>query len=289
MQSLRILRRKIRAVKNIRQITQAMKMVAAARLRRVQDRAVRGMPYAKSIQRLIEAIAPHIAGAAHPLLKPVESNIAGVVVVTGDKGLCGAYNANVIREATEFCDELKLAGKIVRLYCIGRKGATYFLRRHWDVKASMPQISVRQPYEDARELSDDLMRWYLSGEICSLHFVYTSLVGTSSFRVMRRKLLPIEADATIGVSIEYIFEPPVERLLKELLPRYFEVQVYQMLLEALACEQIARVQAMAAASDNATEMLEKLTIELNKVRQWSITRELLEITAAAEALRRYWR
>lgn len=292
MQSLRLLRQKIKAVRNIRQITQAMKMVAAARLKRLQDRALAGMPYAAGLQRVVEAIAPYLPQVEHPLLRVSESNTVGLVVVTGDKGLCGAYNANVIKEALEFCGELNSAGRAVRLYCVGRKGASYFVRRNFDVKASVPQISVRQPYEDAKQVSGDLMSWYLSGEIGELQFVYTSLVGTASFRVVRRKLLPIEVGVAVAAheeAVGYIFEPPVERLLEALLPRYFEVQVYQMLLEALTCEQLARVQAMTAASDNATEMLEKLTLELNKARQWSITKELLEITTAAEALKRYQR
>lgn len=285
-----MLRQKIKAIRNIRQITQAMKMVAAARLKRLQDRALTGMPYAAGLQRVVEAIAPYLSQAEHPLLRVGESNIVGLVVVTGDKGLCGAYNANVIKEALEFCGELYSAGRAVCLYCVGRKGAAYFAKRNFDVKAYVPQISVRQPYEDAKRVSGDLMSWYLSGEICELQFVYTKLVGTASFRVARRKLLPIEVGAAVREgAIEYIFEPSVERLLDALLPRYFEVQVYQMLLEALTCEQLARVQAMTAASDNAAEMLDKLTLELNKARQWSITKELLEITTAAEALRRYQR
>jgi len=290
MQSLRLLRQKIKAVRNIRQITQAMKMVAAARLKRLQDRALAGMSYAAGLQRIAEAIAPYIPQAKHPMLRANGNGAVGLVVVTGDRGLCGAYNSNVIREATEFWSELNSVGKAVSLYCVGRKGATYFVKHNFDVRASVPQISIRQPYEDAKQISGDLMGWYLSGEICELHFIYTGLVGTTSFKVKRRRVLPIEAEAAArGEAVEYIFEPSVEKLLDALLPKHFEVQVYQMLLEALTCEQLARVQAMTAASDNATEMLEKLTIELNKARQWSITKELLEITAAAEALRRYQR
>ncbi|MCS7254061.1 MAG: ATP synthase F1 subunit gamma [Armatimonadota bacterium] len=290
MQSLRVLRRKIRAVRNIRQITQAMKMVAAARLKRVQNRVLLGAPYASGLCKIVEAIIPYISQAEHPLLKANESSTIGLVVVTGDKGLCGAYNANVIKEALELSDEFRRAGMVVSLHCVGHKGATYFAKRDGNLRAATPQISVKQPYEDAKRISRDLLDWYLSGEVRELHFVYTGLISTATFKVMRRKLLPIEAGGKVDQgAVEYIFEPPVDKLLDALLPRYFEVQVYQTLLEALACEQLARVQAMTAASDNATEMLDRLTLELNKVRQWSITKELIEITTAAEALRRYQR
>ncbi|MFA4015802.1 MAG: hypothetical protein RUDDFDWM_000895 [Candidatus Fervidibacterota bacterium] len=289
MQSLRALKQKIKAVRNIRQITQAMKMVAAARLQRIQAKALSSSPYSNGLERIVSAVAPHITTAEHPLLKANESDFVGLVVVTSDKGLCGAYNTNVIREAGEFISEQEMANKKVMLYCIGRKGITYFTKRNSNVKGTAPQISVRQPYEDAKRISSELMEWYLSGEICELHFVYTGFISAALFKVMRKKLLPIEIGHERMVMLEYIFEPPPEVLLSVLLPKYFEVQVCQMLLEAFACEQLARVQAMTIASDNATEMLDKLTLELNKARQWSITKELLEITTAAEALRRFQR
>ena len=289
MQSLRALKQKIRAVRNIRQITQAMKMVAAARLQRVQAKALSSSPYSSGLERIVNAVAPYITVAEHPLLKANESDFVGLVVVTSDKGLCGAYNANVLREAVEFVGEQEAVNKKVMLYCVGRKGITHFAKRDGNVKGTAPQISVRQPYEDAKRISDELMEWYLSGEICELHFIYTGFVSTALFKVMRKKLLPIEIGRAGEVVVEYIFEPQAEALLSALLPKYFEVQVCQMLLEAFACEQLARVQAMTVASDNATEMLDRLTLELNKARQWSITKELLEITTAAEALRRFQR
>lgn len=288
MQNLRTIRRKIRAVRNIQKITQAMKMVAAARLRRVQDRALAGHPYAQKLEQIVETIAPYVATIEHPLLELRQVNRVGLVVVTGDKGLCGAYNSNVIRIAVEFIEERQAGGCPVSIFCVGRKGGSYFVKRDYSVHRAVEQISVHEPFREAQRIAWDIVDWFTSGNVDEVHFAYTEFKSASIYYPRMHKLLPIErpsGEPTAPFAVEYIFEPPAHQLLAILLPRYVENQIYQILLDSLASELAARVQAMTAASENAADMLEELTLQANKIRQWVITKELLEITTAAEALR----
>jgi F-type H+-transporting ATPase subunit gamma len=291
VQSLRAIRRKIRAVRNLQKIMTAMKMVAAARLRRVQDRVTAGKPYTEKMRWLVETLTPHLPAIEHPLLqvRPVQKR--GLVVITGDKGLCGAYNNNIIRAAQVFMSQDGAAPFV--LYCIGRKGYDFFARRGYPVVRYRPQLSVTAPFAQFKVVAEDIVQWFTSGEVDEVHIAYGEFVNALVQRPKIVPLLPIKAEETgsegRGVERgerEYIFEPKAPELLALLLPRYVEHQVYHILLESLASENAARMNAMSQAADNAEELIKQLTLQANKVRQWNITKELLEITTAVEAMRR---
>lgn len=288
VRSLRAIRRKIRAISNLQKIMTAMKMIAAARLRRVQDRVSMGKPYIERMHWLVETLAPHLLSAEHPFLnvRPVQRR--GLVVITGDKGLCGAHNNNVIRAAQEFMKKSGEGGWAI--YCIGRKGYDFFSRRGYSVVRFRPQLPVTAPFPEFRAVAQDVVQWFVSGEVDEVHIVYSEFVNALVQRPKIIRLLPIETGETKepkarGVGGEFIFEPKAPELVSLLLPRYIEHQVYHILLESLASENAARMNAMSQAADNAEELVRQLTLQANKIRQWNITRELLEITTAVEAMR----
>lgn len=288
MQSLRAIRRKIRAVRNLQKIMTAMKMVAAARLRRVQDRVLAGKPYTEKLRWLVTTLAPHLRAIEHPLLQTRPVQQRGLVVITGDKGLCGAYNNNIIRTAQGFISQDGAAPFV--LYCIGRKGYDFFSRRGYPVARYRPQLAVTAPFIEFKRVAEDITQWFLSGEVDEVHIAYGEFVNALVQRPKIVSLLPIRAEeAEVGDregEREYIFEPAAPDLLGILLPRYVEHQVYAILLESLASENAARMNAMSQAADNAEELIKQLTLQANKIRQWNITKELLEITTAVEAMRR---
>lgn len=285
VQSLRAIRRKIRAVRNLKKIMTAMKMVAAARLRRVQDRVTAGKPYTEKMRWLIETLAPHLPAIEHPLLQVRPVQRRGLVVITGDKGLCGAYNSNIIRAAQAFIEQDGAAG--FALYCIGRKGYDFFARRGYPVARFRPQLPVTAPFSEFQAVAKDITQWFTSGEVDEVHIACGEFVNALVQRPKITSLLPIKAgDVEVKAEREYIFEPAAPELLAILLPRYVEHQVYHILLESLASENAARMNAMSQAADNAEELIKQLTLQANKVRQWNITKELLEITTAVEAMRR---
>ncbi len=291
VQSLRAIRRKIRAVRNLQKIMTAMKMVAAARLRRVQDRVVAGKPYTEKMRWLVETLAPHLPAIEHPLLqvRPVQKR--GLVVITGDKGLCGAYNNNIIRAAQSFMSQDGAAPFL--LYCIGRKGYDFFSRRGYQVARHRPQLPVTASFAQFKAVAEDIVQWFTSGEVDEIFVAYGEFVNALVQRPKIIPLLPIKTDGTGDggretkeAGREYIFEPKAPELLALLLPRYVEHLVYHILLESLASENAARMNAMSQAADNAEELIKQLTLQANKIRQWNITKELLEITTAVEAMRR---
>lgn len=290
MRSLRAIRRKIRAVKNLQKIMTAMKMVAAARLRRVQDRVMAGKPYTEKMRWLVETLAPHLPAIEHPLLQVRSVQRRGLVVITGDKGLCGAYNNNIIRAAQAFMSQDGAAPFL--LSCIGRKGYDFFSRRGFPVARFRPQLPVTAPFSEFKAVAEDIVRWFVSGEVDEVHVAYGEFVNALVQRPKIVSLLPIrpetrEKEAPSGTQERgYIFEPQAPALLSLLLPRYVEHQVYHILLESLASENAARMNAMSQAADNAEELIRQLTLQANKIRQWNITKELLEITTAVEAMRR---
>ncbi len=292
MQNLRTIRRKIKAVQNLRKIMTAMKMVAAARLRRVQDKVTAGKPYTEKMRWLVETLSPHLPAIEHPLLKARPVQQRGLVVITGDKGLCGAYNANIIRTAQAFMSQDISAPFL--LYCIGRKGYDFFHRRNFPVARYRPQLAVTAPFSDFKAVAEEIVQWFTGGEVDEVHIAYGEFVNALVQRPKVVSLLPIRTEEGTGEEgrgkrervREYIFEPKAPELLSLLLPRYVEHQVYSVLLESLASENAARMNAMGQAADNAKEMIDQLTLQANKVRQWTITKELLEITTAVEAMRR---
>jgi F-type H+-transporting ATPase subunit gamma len=304
MASLRDIKRKIRVVKNISQITQAMKMVAAARLRRVQERVEKGKPYSQTMAELVGVLAPNVKEFSHPLLDNRPTGAVGIVVIAADKGLCGSYNTNILRVAHQFIDSktremnegdaLALRGDRapVKLVTIGRKATDYFTKRGYAVSQNFPAPSPQGAYDEIRAISEAITGMFLSGEVDEVYIAYTEFRSVISQKPQTIKFLPIEppgsgeeAEAEKGAGMDFIFEPDAPRLLGVLLPRFVETRVYQLLMEAVASEFGARMTAMTNATKNAGEQIESLTLLANRTRQAGITKELLDIVGGAEALK----
>jgi F-type H+-transporting ATPase subunit gamma len=294
MPSLIDLRRRIRAVKNTQQITKAMKMVAASKLRRAQERIVNARPYAMQMQRVLRSVAARVDPSIHPLLVVREGADAPktlVVVVTGDKGLCGSFNTNVVKAAGGYVVD---SATPCVLGLIGRKGRDFFGRRGFDVLYEQVGIFQKLRYEDARTIAQRSMDAFLSGTVDRVMLIYNEFKSVMTQRVVVDQLLPIvRADvdrtgpgalANPAAAIDYLYEPAPAEIFNQLLPRYVEVQVYRALLESNAAFFAAQMTAMDTATKNSADMISSLTLYMNKVRQAAITREIIEVVSGAEAL-----
>src|SRR6267143_188509 len=287
MATLRDIRRRIRSVESTQKITRAMKLVAAAKLRRAQERILAARPYARKMSELLGNLVTAGAGegAPHPLLEQREGPRRQIVIITSDRGLAGAFNSNIVRRAVEFIRQSNAAE--VTLVVVGRKGRDFFRRRAHAIKHEMLGFWDRLAYAHARELADYLMRQYLDGEVDEVHLLYNEFRSVAVQRPVREQLLPIPRAAAgeDGAAVDYIFEPEPGTILNDLLPRHVRTQVFRALMESVAGEYGARMTAMEAATKNAKEMIGVLTIQYNKARQERITKELLDIVGGAEALR----
>jgi F-type H+-transporting ATPase subunit gamma len=290
MPSLIDLRRRIRSVKNTQQITKAMKMMSAARLRRAQERVIAARPYALLMRQFLGRLVSRLEANGvvegeqplHPLLARRPAKRILLLVMGGDKGLAGAFNANVFKSAASFLQEYD--GKHVDLIPIGRKPRDFFRRRR-DLVAEFSDIFAKVKYEDARAIAAQVIQRYASGECDEVHLIYNEFKSVLVQRLRTERLLPLEKPTEDGgVPVDYIYEQPPAELLATLLPRYVEVQVFRALLESSASEHAARMTAMDAASKNAREMIDRLTLNMNRIRQASITREIIEIVSGAAAL-----
>ncbi|HEY7365423.1 MAG TPA: ATP synthase F1 subunit gamma [Methylomirabilota bacterium] len=288
MATLRDIRRRIRSVQSTQKITRAMKLVAAAKLRRAQERILAARPYAgkmaELLGNLVSAAGPE--GAAHPLLAQREGPRRQVVIITADRGLAGAFNSNIIRHALALIRESSQAD--VTLVVVGRKGRDFYRRRAWTIKRTMLGFWDRLAFSHAQELADFFMTQFLEGEVDEVHLVYNEFRSVAVQRAVRVQLLPIARSAGAGsesAAVEYLYEPGPEAILGDLLPRHVRTQVFRALMESVAGEHGARMTAMEAATKNAKEMIDILTIQYNKARQEKITKELLDIVGGAEALR----
>ena len=288
MATLRDIRRRIRSVESTQKITRAMKLVAAAKLRRAQERILSARPYAIKMAELLSSLVSRTESEEHPLLTRRPPARRRLVIITADKGLCGAFNSNVLRASLAF---LREAGQTdVTLVVVGKKARDFFRRRQWEIKSEMLGFFDRLAYSHARELADQLMKEYLSGDVDEVHLVYNEFRSVAVQRVTREQLLPIEPARVPGgdeaaAGGDYIYEPSPEAILAALLPRHVITQVYRALMESVAGEYGARMTAMEAATKNAKEIIGVLTIRYNKARQERITKELLDIVGGAEALR----
>ena len=288
MATLRDIRRRINSVKSTQQITKAMKMVAAAKLRRAQQRIVEARPYAYKIQEVIASLALRTSPEQHPLLATRETGRKGLVVVAADKGLCGAFNANILRKAFEYLRQAEDAEVQSTLLVVGRKVRDFFRRRQVERQGEWINIFDQLAYTHAAEIGSQLARGYLDSELDEVHLLYNEFKSAGIQRLVMERLLPItplSVEAEELQPVEFIFEPSPEVILGELLPRHVEIQVYRALMESAAAEQGARMTAMEAATQSASEMIERLTLVFNKARQERITRELMDIVGGAEALR----
>ena len=286
MATMRQIRSRIRVAKNIQQITKAMKMVAAARLKRAQDRVQSARPYAEKMREVMGSLANAASGEVdHPLLARRQVEHTGILVITADRGLAGSYNAAVIRRAVELTKEFDPAK--LKLYIVGKKGNAFFRRRSYNVAESLSVNTNAVSFGDALEITRVIRAAFEKGKIDELHLVYTRFFSALTQRPTVLKLLPIEAPASEegAAPSDYIFEPNPAMLLGELLPRYVMNQVYQAVLESVASEHGARMTSMSSATDNAGKMIGTLTLSLNRARQAGITKEISEIVGGAEALK----
>lgn len=298
MPSLQSVRRKIDSVKKTQKITKAMKMVAAAKLKRTQDRILAARPYALKMRDAIRALSRRVNRDAHPLLKRREGNRIEVAVVTSDRGLCGAFNANILRTAATALKEFESAGAKTQVVVIGRKGRDFFRRRGWTVRREIVDVFDKLSFEHGMLLGNELqaLENYAADRIDAVYAIYNEFKSAIQQRVVVERLLPLdwvveisnlkEVDtSTDGLPGGYLYEPSEDELLEQLLHRNFHVQAYRILLESSAAEQGARMTAMDGATRNAGELIKKLTIYYNKTRQAAITKELMDIVGGAEALK----
>jgi F-type H+-transporting ATPase subunit gamma len=289
MATLRDIQRRIRSVQSTQKITRAMKLVAAAKLRRAQERILSARPYANKMAELLGNLVSGQGSdeVAHPLLEQREGPRRQIVVITADKGLAGAFNSIVLRRSVEFVRGSNVTE--LTLVVVGRKARDFYRRRQFTIKRDMIGFWDKLAYGHAQELADYFMQQYLDSEVDEVHLIYNEFRSVAVQRPVRVQLLPIprsEAQASeAGASVDYIYEPNPEAILGDLLPRHVRMQVYRALMESLAGEYGARMTAMEAATKNAKDMIEVLTIQYNKARQEKITKELLDIVGGAEALK----
>ena len=289
----RVLRRRISSVQNTKKITRAMELIAATRVVKAQQRARAARPYAKQITAVIENLAAGGAEVDHPLLRRADKvERVGIIVISSDRGLAGPYNSSVIKAAERQVQNARSEGADYSLIVIGKKARDYFAFRKYAIDSFTMGISDNPTYEDARRIADEVSALFSEGRIDRVELVYTEFVSLGSQKVATRRFLPLESTATIaaegggeaGVSGAFEFEPSPEAVLESLLPRYVEARLFGALLDSAASEHASRQRAMKAATDNAEELITKLSREMNKARQDAITTEIMEIVSGAEAL-----
>jgi F-type H+-transporting ATPase subunit gamma len=281
MANVRDIRRRIRSAKNIQQITRAMKFVSAARLRKAQERVIAARPYARQMLAVLKSLAARVPENAHPLLAQRGDESIELVVITADRGLCGAYNTNVIRQAQEFLNQRR--NQKVELNVLGKRARDFFRRRSYTVRHEAINVLQKPSYADAATIAKDIIDQFCKGEKDQVWLVYNEFKSMAQQRVVVEQLLPIQRLERPGDSerLEYIYDELPEKIFASLLPRHVEAQIFRALLEAAAAEQGSRMAAMETATNNAAEMIEGLTLYANKVRQAGITKELIEIVSGA--------
>lgn len=306
MATLRDLRKRIKAIRNTQKITKAMKMVAAAKLRKVQDRMLNFRPYAKRIREVVADLSMAVERDIHPILVVRPRKTIELLVVSSDKGLCGAFNANILRFASKQISELKRQGFEVSLSTVGKKAHDYFTRRGFKVRSSWVGLSGKVSYESAKDIAKDLIDAYINESFDEVRIIFNEFKSLISQRLVCFKVLPLESleeeicpevteREVAGRELErpvsemggtFIYEPSVEVVFERLLPRYVEIQLFRALLESTAAEEAARMTAMENATKNCEDLVQKVTLQANKVRQEGITKELMDIVGGVEALRK---
>lgn len=287
MASLKSIKKRIVSVKNTRQITKAMKMVSAAKLRRAQENVVAARPYAQKMGEVLQSLAGNLEGNLHPLLEKREAKKLLLIVVTSDRGLCGGFNSNLCKAGERYIKEQQGAFEQISILTVGRKGYEFLKNRHTIYK-NFSNIISKPNYQAAALLAQDVVEGYLAGEYDQVVMLYNAFRTVMSQDITFQQLLPIVPDdqATVeGAGVEYIYEPSVGDLLAEILPKNIEVQIFKAMLESVAGEHGARMTAMDSASKNASEMIGKLTLQYNRARQAAITTELMEIISGAESIK----
>ncbi len=287
MATLRDIRRRISSVHSTQQITKAMKMVAAAKLRRAQENILKARPYAYELRNVIGHVVQLVDHNVHPLLLKREIRKAAVVVVTSDRGLCGAFNMNIIRRATEEIATFLNEGKEVELILVGRKARDFFRHRDYPIISEHYDFFNHLDFSHAREIGGEMIRLFTEQNLDHVRVVYNEFKSAIQQNIVVEPLLPLQsvtAEETVN-SVDYIYEPSPDVILETLLPKQINIQTRRILLESSAAEQGARMTAMELATENAEDMIHDLTLHYNKVRQASITKEISEIVGGAEALK----
>jgi F-type H+-transporting ATPase subunit gamma len=279
------LKRRIRSVRNTMQLTKAMKMVSAAKLRRAQERIMNARPYAHRTMAVLQSLAARAEADSHPLLQSRVGKKAHIILIAGDKGLCGAFNAHIIRTAEQYVRE-NLQDHEISITAVGKKSHQYFERRSWEIKHHWVDFFRNVQFTHAEEISTAVMESFLSGEVDHVYIAYNEFKSAIQAKPVVQPLLPIQRiELADGDTAEdYIYEPSAEALLRALLPHYVRHLVFQALLESAGAEHAARMTAMDSATNNASELIESLTLTMNRVRQASITTEIIEVVSGAEAL-----
>ena len=285
MQALREIRRRIRSVENTKQITKALEMVAAARLKKAQAKAESSRPYAKKLGHLMENLSLASGVISHPLFeKREEVKKIALVIITSDRGLCGSYNSNIFKAADNFLRRYD-HNKVI-LVIAGRKGFNYYKKKDWEIRYKYSGLETKMSFSELKSLTNQITGLFLSREVDEVFLLYTKFVNSLVQKVALENFLNIEPEEIKEKEeIDYIFEPDAEKIFEVLLPRYCLNKIQTALLESQASEYGARMTAMSAATKNAEEMIEHLTLIRNKLRQASITKEMLEIASGAEALK----
>jgi len=290
MANLRVIRKRIGSVKSTQQITKAMKMVSAAKLKRAQDAIVAARPYARKMREVVQALAVRAGESAHPLLSAGEGKKLALLVVTSDRGLCGGFNSNLLRATNRFLREHAGTYERIVLFAVGRKARDFFRRRQVEIRKEYVGILGSLSHAHASTLSGDLVGGFLSGEFDEVQIVFNEFRSAISQTVRFEKLFPIaierkESEGPAAVEVDYLYEPSQKEILATLLPKYVETQIFRVLLESVAGEHGARMTAMDSATNNAVDMISRLTLQMNRARQAAITKELMEIIGGAEALK----
>jgi len=285
MANLKDIRKRINSVKSTQQITKAMQMVAASKLKKAQDSVVQARPYATKMSDVLASLAVRVKPGKHPLLERREEKKVELLVITSDRGLCGGFNTNVTKEADIFLKGRGAEDESVLLSVVGRKARDYYRRRGWEFQTEELNPGTTS-FSQAESIARPVIDRYVEGEIDAVYVAYTDFQSAMTQTVQVKRLLPLEPKALAEdeFPVEYIYEPSEGALLADIIPRYISTQIFRMLLESIASEHGSRMTAMDSATKNATEMTAKLTLIYNRARQAAITTELMEIVSGAEAL-----
>ena len=287
MASLKSIKKRIVSVKNTRQITKAMKMVSAAKLRRAQENVVAARPYAQKMGEVLQSLAGNLEGDLHPLLEKRDAKKLLLIVMTSDRGLCGGFNSNLCKAGERFLKEKQGEFEAISVMTVGRKGYEFLKNRH-TIHKNFSNIISKPNYQAAAMLAQDVIEGYLAEDYDQVVLLFNSFRTVMSQDITFQQLLPVapeEKGSTDEAGVEYIYEPSVGELLAEILPKNIEVQLFKAMLESVAGEHGARMTAMDSASKNASEMIGKLTLQYNRARQAAITTELMEIISGAESIK----
>jgi len=284
MANLKDIRDRIKSVKSIQKVTKAMKMVAAAKMRKAQERMEQARPYTHRLTEVIHHLLPDIDRELLPLLDIREIQRLGYIVVTSDRGLAGSFNTNVLKKAQQEIDEI--GKQKVDLFCIGKKAIDHFKRRNYNIVQSHIEFWNDLDFPHAMKMSEGIISHFINGEVDEIHVVYNEFVNIATQSIQSERLLPLEYDDKDRIAhVDRLYEPSKEKLVRSLIPRHLNIQMWKYLLESYASEQAARMVAMENATENAEDMIKDLSLEFNKARQASITKEMLEIVSGAEALK----